>query len=80
MEKKIVNMEQKENELLDRLKRSQQLEMNEFSKLEEAIRDSNEAYNKRKSEYEKVQKVRPKPVEENDTLAFSEMMTTQGTN
>ena len=48
--------------------------MNEFSKLEEAIKDSNEAYNKRKKELDKLQKVRPRPVEENDTLAFSEMI------
>ena len=37
MEKKILKMEERENQLLERLKNSQQLEAEQFSRLEEAI-------------------------------------------
>ena len=44
--------------MLNRLKNSQQIEQEEFKRLEKAIIDSTEAYNVRKHEYQEVESQR----------------------
>lgn len=53
-------MEQMEEELLGRLKNSQQLEQSEHGKLEEAIKKSHEACEERRKNQQQIKKPRPK--------------------
>ena len=59
MEQMIMDMEFQETQLLERLKNSQQLEQEQFSRLEGAIQDSNDAYERRKFEMDQITKVHP---------------------
>jgi len=56
LEKMIQDMEKRETQLLERLKNSQVLEQQEFSRLENAIQDSTEAYQQRKAELDMITK------------------------
>lgn len=62
-EKKIRKMEKMEAELLGRLKNSQQLEQSEYSKLEQALKESNEASEQRKKNRVMIRKPRPKELQ-----------------
>jgi hypothetical protein len=61
-EMQIKKMEKLEAELLGRLKNSQQLEQAEYSILETALKESNEACLERKRNQTKIRKPRPKEV------------------
>ena len=56
MEKKILKMEERENQLLERLKNSQQLEAEQFSRLEEAIQGATDAYQRWQEEMSWIEK------------------------
>ena len=58
MEKKILRMEERENQLLDRLKNSQAVEAEQFSRLEDAIQNATSAYSRRKEEWSHIEKPR----------------------
>lgn len=59
-ELKIREMEKMEAELLNRLKNSQQMEQSEYSQLEKALKDSNQACEERRKKQAFIRKPRPK--------------------
>ena len=62
-EKKIKKMEKLEAELLSRLKNSQQMEQSEYTRLEEVLKESNEACEQRKKNQVMIRKPRPKEIQ-----------------
>lgn len=79
MEQLILAMEMQENQLLDRLKNSQQAEQEQFSRLEIAIQDSNEAWQRRKLEMDSITKpLNTSRFGDHSSIAFTDMTTMHG--